>query len=77
LWRWWRGGGVVGIGVGGGSRKSGEEEAGGLGRRHNWLESQSFQKAGYENAMSGDGFQIRHAYTELAWEEEDSGGLVL
>jgi hypothetical protein len=33
LWRWWRGGGVVGIGVGGGSRRSGEEEAGGLGRR--------------------------------------------
>ena len=31
---------MVGIGVGGGSRKSGEEEAGGLGRRHNWLESQ-------------------------------------
>jgi len=31
--RWWRGGGVVGIGVGGGSRRSGEEEAGGLGRR--------------------------------------------
>ena len=29
----WRGGGVVGIGVGGGSRRSGEEEAGGLGRR--------------------------------------------
>ena len=37
LWRWWRGGGVVGIGVGGGSRRSGEEEAGGLGRRqHHW-----------------------------------------
>ena len=33
LWRWWRCGGVVGIGVGGGSRRSGEEEAGGLGRR--------------------------------------------
>ena len=33
LWRWCRGGGVVGIGVGGGSRRSGEEEAGGLGRR--------------------------------------------
>ena len=33
LWRWWSGGGVVGIGVGGGSRRSGEEEAGGLGRR--------------------------------------------
>ena len=32
LWRWWRGGGMVGIGVGGGSRRSGEEEAGGLGR---------------------------------------------
>ena len=31
--RGWRGGGVVGIGVGGGSRRSGEEEAGGLGRR--------------------------------------------
>jgi len=33
LWRWWRGGKVVGIGVGGGSRRIGEEEAGGLGRR--------------------------------------------
>ena len=31
--RWWRVGGVVGIGGGGGSRRSGEEEAGGLGRR--------------------------------------------
>ena len=33
LWRWWRGGGLVGIGVGEGSRRSGEEEAWGLGRR--------------------------------------------
>ena len=33
MWRWWRGGGMVGIGVGGGSRRSGEEEAGGVGRR--------------------------------------------
>jgi hypothetical protein len=24
LWRWWRGGGVVGIGVGGESKRSGE-----------------------------------------------------
>ena len=28
LWRWWRGGGTVGIGIGGGSRRIGEEEAG-------------------------------------------------
>jgi hypothetical protein len=34
-WRWWRGGEKVGIGVGGGSRRSGEEEAGGIGRRQN------------------------------------------
>ena len=33
MWRWWRGGGIFGIGVGGGSRRSGEEEAGGLDRR--------------------------------------------
>jgi hypothetical protein len=33
LWRWWIGGGMVGIGVGGGSRRSGEKEAVGLGRR--------------------------------------------
>ena len=33
IYRWWRGGGVVGIGVGGGSRRSSEEEAGGIGRR--------------------------------------------
>jgi hypothetical protein len=30
LWRWWRGVGMVGIGVGEGSRRSGEEEAGGV-----------------------------------------------
>ena len=33
LWWWWRDGKMVGIGVGGGSRRIGEEEAGGLGRR--------------------------------------------
>ncbi len=34
LWRWGkRDGEMVGIGVGGGSRRSGEEEAGGRGRR--------------------------------------------
>ena len=36
LWRWWRGCGVVGIGVGGGSRRSGEEEAVG---RNFWADS--------------------------------------
>ena len=33
MWRWWRGGGIFGIGVGGGSGRRGVEETGGLGRR--------------------------------------------
>ena len=59
MWRWWRGGGVDGIGVGGGSRRSGEEEAGGLGRRQ--------QRRNHLFARLDGVWNTRHHGTKANW----------